>query len=297
MFTNYSYQRVRVTELAQAYQDAALLRRNPFLYDSLLIGQNGERIISKITPASSTTPVDQPIFPTSGKRLSASIDLAGLGGNTQFYKPQMEGIYIWKQNNTVLDGDARAGGVINPIGRTNRLPIFEKLFLGGEYSVRGFDIRSIGPTIPTRAWSWAATRACCSTSSRTSTSPGRCGDSSSWTRARSARQGEGFGWTQQVIQVNPAASSTRCCSIRSRRSADRPERAARTDHNRGTEGVQDVDRRRGTVFMPVLKRAVPVDLRLQPRAAKAFWIHPHCGRRMRSSSGSRWEPRSDPGQI
>jgi outer membrane protein assembly factor BamA len=25
------------------------------------------------------------------------------------------------------------------------LPIFEKLFLGGEYSVRGFDIRSIGP--------------------------------------------------------------------------------------------------------------------------------------------------------
>ena len=28
------------------------------------------------------------------------------------------------------------------------LPIFERLFLGGEYSVRGFDIRSIGPTVP-----------------------------------------------------------------------------------------------------------------------------------------------------
>jgi outer membrane protein insertion porin family len=28
------------------------------------------------------------------------------------------------------------------------LPIFERLFLGGEYSVRGFDIRSIGPTAP-----------------------------------------------------------------------------------------------------------------------------------------------------
>jgi outer membrane protein insertion porin family len=25
------------------------------------------------------------------------------------------------------------------------LPIFEKLFLGGEYSIRGFDIRSVGP--------------------------------------------------------------------------------------------------------------------------------------------------------
>ncbi len=28
------------------------------------------------------------------------------------------------------------------------LPIFEKFFLGGEYSVRGFDIRSIGPRDP-----------------------------------------------------------------------------------------------------------------------------------------------------
>ena len=32
-----------------------------------------------------------------------------------------------------------------PYGDTSRLPIFETLFLGGEYSVRGFDIRSIGP--------------------------------------------------------------------------------------------------------------------------------------------------------
>jgi outer membrane protein assembly factor BamA len=31
---------------------------------------------------------------------------------------------------------------------TPALPIFERLFLGGEYSVRGFDIRSIGPTVP-----------------------------------------------------------------------------------------------------------------------------------------------------
>ena len=28
---------------------------------------------------------------------------------------------------------------------TETLPIFEKLFLGGEYSIRGFDIRSVGP--------------------------------------------------------------------------------------------------------------------------------------------------------
>ena len=28
------------------------------------------------------------------------------------------------------------------------LPIFERLFLGGEYSIRGFDIRTVGPREP-----------------------------------------------------------------------------------------------------------------------------------------------------
>ena len=31
------------------------------------------------------------------------------------------------------------------------LPIFEKLFLGGEYSIRGFDIRTVGPRDPETA--------------------------------------------------------------------------------------------------------------------------------------------------
>ncbi len=34
---------------------------------------------------------------------------------------------------------------IRPYGDTKQLPIFEKLFMGGEYSIRGYDIRSIGP--------------------------------------------------------------------------------------------------------------------------------------------------------
>ena len=114
MFTNYSYEQVRVTELSEAYQDAALLRRNPFLRDSLLIGLNGERIISKVTPSIVHNTVDQPIFPTTGKRLSASIDLAGLGGNTSFYKPMVEGIYIWRQNGRLSLGLARAAGIHQP---------------------------------------------------------------------------------------------------------------------------------------------------------------------------------------
>jgi outer membrane protein insertion porin family len=40
------------------------------------------------------------------------------------------------------------GEYIAPVGNTASLPIFERLWLGGEYTVRGYDIRSIGPTVP-----------------------------------------------------------------------------------------------------------------------------------------------------
>ena len=45
----------------------------------------------------------------------------------------------------------RGAGRIHPrrTAAARELPIFEKLFLGGEYSVRGFDLRTIGPPDPT----------------------------------------------------------------------------------------------------------------------------------------------------
>jgi outer membrane protein insertion porin family len=148
MFTNYSYQRVRVTEINEIYQDPTVLQRNPFLRDSLLIGQGGERVVSKVTPSLVYNTVDQPIFPTSGKRLSASIDLAGLGGNTNFYKPMLEGVWYLKQNNRMTFGMRGQIQYIHQFKGNRELPIFEKLFEGGEYSVRGFDIRTIGPSDP-----------------------------------------------------------------------------------------------------------------------------------------------------
>jgi outer membrane protein insertion porin family len=148
MFANYSYQHVTVSELAQAYTDPTVLRRNPFLQDSLLIGQGGERVISKITPSLVHNTVDNPIFPTSGKRYTAAIELAGLGGNTNFFKPNLEGVWFWKQNPRMSLGMHANVEYIHQFSGSAPLPIFEKLFLGGEYSVRGFDIRSIGPSDP-----------------------------------------------------------------------------------------------------------------------------------------------------
>jgi len=144
-FLNYSYERVKVTEISQAYTDPLVLQQNPFLADSLLIGSNGERIISKVSPSIIYNTVDNPIFPTSGKRFTATIDLAGLGGNTNFYKPMVEAVMYWKQANRLTLGYRAQYQYIHQFTGSEELPIFEKLYLGGEYSVRGFDIRSIGP--------------------------------------------------------------------------------------------------------------------------------------------------------
>jgi outer membrane protein insertion porin family len=148
LFTNYSYERVRVTEINTAYTDPLVLARNPFLRDSLLIGANGERIISKITPSLVHNTVDQPIFPNQGVRYTASIDLAGIGGNTSFYKPSLEGIWYWKQRGRLSLGIRALAEYIHAYSNSKDLPIFQKIFLGGEYSVRGYDIRSIGPQDP-----------------------------------------------------------------------------------------------------------------------------------------------------
>jgi len=148
LFTNYSYERVRVTEINTLYTDPLVLARNPFLRDSLLIGANGERIISKITPSLVHNTVDQPIFPNNGVRYTAAVDLAGIGGNTSFYKPTLEGIWYWHQKGRLSLGIRAMGEYIHSYSNSQDLPIFQKIFLGGEYSVRGYDIRSIGPQDP-----------------------------------------------------------------------------------------------------------------------------------------------------
>jgi outer membrane protein insertion porin family len=145
MFVNYSLEQVTVKDLNPLYNDPAVIGRNPFLQDSLLLGQGGKRTISKIAPSWVYNTVDQPIFPTSGTRYTLSADFAGIGGNTNFVNPRAEGIWYIPLNRRTSLGFRAAAEYITPYGSTTTLPIFEKLYLGGEYSIRGFDIRTVGP--------------------------------------------------------------------------------------------------------------------------------------------------------
>ena len=174
MFVNYSFESVSMSDLNEALLDPTcinqpagcstisslsdltaltptqveMLRRNPFVYDSLLLGQGGNRSISKVVPNFVHNTVDNPIFPNTGKRLTASVDLALVGGNTQFVKPRLEGVLFMRDTSRTTIGLRGQVEYITPARNTTSLPIFERLFLGGEYSVRGYNIRSIGPTVP-----------------------------------------------------------------------------------------------------------------------------------------------------
>jgi len=151
IFVSYSYQRVQVKDLNPFYSQAANLANNPFLADTLLTNQGGQRRISKIGPSYLFNTIDNPIFPTTGRKLSLAMELAGLGGNSKFYTAKSEGILYKALNRRTSLGVRAAFEFIAPYGDVPpgldrvALPIFEKLFLGGEYSIRGFDIRSVGP--------------------------------------------------------------------------------------------------------------------------------------------------------
>ncbi|MBI2219834.1 MAG: outer membrane protein assembly factor BamA [Acidobacteria bacterium] len=151
MFVNYSYERTKVKELNDAYLDPEVQARNPFLADSLLLGQGGRRTISKITPSVVHNTVDNPIFPTAGRRYTASIDYAGIGGDTNFYSPTVEGVWYIPQSRRVSIGLRAQAQYIAPCCSS-----------AANTACAASTSGPAGRATPRRPSSSAATRACCS---------------------------------------------------------------------------------------------------------------------------------------
>ena len=144
-FMSYSLEEVQVRDINTAIYSAQALSINPYLADSLLVAQGGRRRVSKVSPSVVFNTVNQPLFPNSGTRYTVSFDFAGLGGNTEYTQARAEGIWYVPLSVRTSFGIRAEGQYIRPYGSTTTLPIFEKLFSGGEYTVRGYDLRTIAP--------------------------------------------------------------------------------------------------------------------------------------------------------
>ncbi len=147
MFVAYSLEQTGVTDVNQLFTvNPDFLRFNPFFQDALLLGNNGRRTVSKITPSLRFDTVDHPIFPRTGQRYNVSLELAGIGGDTTFWKPILESTWYFPQTRrTTIGFRAQYQHLVAPT--PGQIPIFERLWQGGEFSVRGFDIRRIGPAV------------------------------------------------------------------------------------------------------------------------------------------------------
>ncbi|MFQ5777900.1 MAG: outer membrane protein assembly factor BamA [Terriglobia bacterium] len=110
---------------------------------------------SRITPSYLYNTTNHPLFPTRGTSIFASTTLEGgpLGGNQKTFRPAFEIKHyrpINRGRNTLAF--RLLGGYVTGFG--GRVPTpFSRFFIGGEDTIRGFDIRAVSPMafIPVRA--------------------------------------------------------------------------------------------------------------------------------------------------
>jgi len=124
----------------------------------IIKAEQGKSLTSAVTPNISYDSRDHFFAPTEGTKAALALKTAGLGGDSRFIKSDLTGRWhypLLKDPNWGGNWVFALGGQLGyGVGFSNRgasksdLPLFERYFLGGINSVRGFAERSIGPRSP-----------------------------------------------------------------------------------------------------------------------------------------------------
>jgi outer membrane protein insertion porin family len=106
---------------------------------------------SEVTGRLSYNTTDDYFFPTRGKVFDVGVSFSGgiLGGDFNLISPYAEAKWFIKDKwlshgRNVLGFHGRAQ-FISPFGDTVAAPFFERYYMGGDYDLRGFDVRAISP--------------------------------------------------------------------------------------------------------------------------------------------------------
>ncbi len=108
----------------------------------------GSSLVSAVTPNYSYDSRDHYFAPTEGTKSALAFKIAGLGGDTQFIKPDISTRWHYPLLKDPNWGGAYVLALGGSLGWGNNLPLFERYFIGGINSVRGFAERSISPRVP-----------------------------------------------------------------------------------------------------------------------------------------------------
>lgn len=110
----------------------------------------GKNWISSITPSLTRDTRDSNIIPSRGMKTTLSCEIAGgaLGGDEEYVKTTFSNSFY----QSIFPGHILCfrfmGGAAQPYGDSDMVPVFEKFYLGGANTIRGFRYREVGPFDP-----------------------------------------------------------------------------------------------------------------------------------------------------
>ncbi len=115
-----------------------------------LLKEAGYSLLSKVGGSLAYDTRNSVFLPNKGQRTELTAEIAGpFPGEKDFYKLELHSAWYFKGllPGHVLEMVGRAG-VAQAYGSTDDVPFYERYYLGGLYSLRGFKYRSISPREP-----------------------------------------------------------------------------------------------------------------------------------------------------
>ncbi len=105
--------------------------------------QEGTWTTSSITPSLVRNTLDNYLDPSRGSRNSIYVTYAGIGGTNYFLKGEIDSAWYFPLKSTTFMLRGRFGYGVGLQGK--ELPLYERFYVGGIYTVRGLDWGDAGP--------------------------------------------------------------------------------------------------------------------------------------------------------
>lgn len=116
-------------------------------FSNNLFFPEGRTATGSITPTIIRNTVDHPLLPTKGHRDTIRFEFGSkfLGGDFSFYKAILEHISNFSITSTDVFRFRAQLGYSETLENNVELPVFERFFMGGENTIRGYKLRTVGP--------------------------------------------------------------------------------------------------------------------------------------------------------
>ncbi len=115
--------------------------------DQSIKDEEGTNLISSLTPSLTRDTRDSFLIPTRGMKNTLSFEVAGgmMGGDKEFTKTNFSSSFY----QTIIPGHILGFrfrmGTARAYGGTEEVPVYERFYLGGANTIRGFRYREVGP--------------------------------------------------------------------------------------------------------------------------------------------------------